>query len=99
MRQDNSTEKEIFRKNLKVIQDELDAASEGSSRINLDAVRKRNAPLASVIDEFMMSKTTRDVSSYIANDVALAMEARAPDSSLGTALDSLGKKLETRRGQ
>lgn len=91
MAQDPS--KENFNKHLQIIQDELSVATDKAGRINLDAVRQRNAPLARVIDEFMMSKTTRDVGAPVAFDVATALEASQPDSSLAKALGELGKQL------
>ena len=76
----------------KAIQAELAAASQGG-KLDLNVLRKRNAPLATVIDEFVMSKTARDIDIEIARDVAVAMES-ANKPKLGHALADLEKKLK-----
>ena len=66
-------------------------------KLDREALRERNAPLAAVLDEFAMAKTTRDDQEPTAKDLARVLEARDPKSRLGKALAALERHMKRPR--
>ena len=63
--------------------------------IDLEALRERAQPLAEVLDEFILSKSTRTDPRAIAKDLALVLDARDPGSRLAKALAKLEKEMSS----
>lgn len=64
------------------------------ARVDLEALKQRNTPLARVISEFVASSTYRDNPDDLAQKVELVMTARDDQSKLAQALDELKKDLK-----
>lgn len=89
------TSKDISQKE-SALKDELKSATTPAGKLDLDTLRKKNAPLATIIDEFVMSKTARDSPETIAHDVATVLWAaeKEASSNVGKALADLSKKIK-----
>lgn len=77
------------------IQEELNAISNEEGKVDIEMLRERNTPLATVINEFVMSKTARDVHGPILSDVMKAIDERNDidsDSDFNKALNDLSKE-------
>lgn len=78
------------------IEKQLEGSLKIDGKIDADALRKNNPPLSAVLDEFVMSKTTRDDPERFAKDLARTLEARNRKSGLAKALKNLEAQMKTK---
>ncbi|NUP14338.1 MAG: hypothetical protein HOW73_50545 [Polyangiaceae bacterium] len=65
-----------------------------NKRVDLEALKRRDTPLARVIGEFIPGSTYRDNPDDLAQKIELVLTARDDTSALAKALDDLKKTLK-----